>query len=391
MSIFHQANNVFPNGLTVTNGITTDSLVVNGVSITSGGGGGGSTPLSTKVPTTIQQTAAETAGTGLATYYDNDTSKAAATNVTYSIMSEVDAINGEVVALEATATTLQGQVAELDNVVGVLTGLTLGTGAFSTGTAALSAISAATSTNAALQKSALLHNPTSLAGITNTSTTTTYDANTIQTIATNLNTLNTSVTNLAIPSIVDNSSFTNTITSITKTTNNPIVFTFTSMTNIVVGTQITLPYLTNPFAMFVSTTIYVISINSGNVNVSYSPNGPAIITTASYSVPPYQTTSIPITCINVYSSSSKTSAASANSLTNVQNYLQNAVTSPYIAYNATNLAANATSAVSVGNSAQTLNLIGSTVSINGTAYSAGGGSVVVQFRLQLQQLLERFN
>ena len=84
MSIFHQANNVFPNGLTVTNGITTDSLVVNGVSITSsGGGGGGSTPLSTRVPTTLLQVAAYTSGAPLASGYDNDTTKAAATNVTY--------------------------------------------------------------------------------------------------------------------------------------------------------------------------------------------------------------------------------------------------------------------------------------------------------------------
>ena len=51
----HLPNNLFQSGITVTNGVVTDSLVVNGVNITSGGGGGGSVTINTQtgvVPST---------------------------------------------------------------------------------------------------------------------------------------------------------------------------------------------------------------------------------------------------------------------------------------------------------------------------------------------------
>jgi Carbohydrate esterase, sialic acid-specific acetylesterase len=369
MSIFHQANNVFPSGLSVTGGITTDSLTVNGVPITSsGGGGGGTITLDQTVPTLLQQQAAELSGSGLATFYSNDSTKAPSCKVTNSIMSEVDAINGEVVTLQTGATTLATQVAELDNVVGVLTGVTLGSGALSTGAAALSAITAATSTNAALKKSDLLDS-TTVAGITSTSTTTTYDAKTISTIATavtstqsSLSTLTTNVNNLAIPSIVDNSSFSTTITLVGGNT-----IRLASIANIVVGTQIVVTGATTGTNLVQGGIYYVLTINTSLLQITVS-NLPLVSQTLA-GFGSANGLSIAITCYNLNTSTSATSVPSANALTTVQKYVTNEL-SQY-SQNIYSVGTNSASAVTVGNANYALNLNGSTVNINGTAYSVG--------------------
>jgi hypothetical protein len=366
---------------------------------------------------------------------------------------------------------LQGQVAELDNVVGVLTGLTLGSGALSTGVAALTAISTATSTNAALQKSALIPYPAAgLSGINSTKTTTTYDANTIQNIASVVNnaigsttssavtvgntnqattingytlipnlsfgnssvtlnvvsttspsqiTLSTPVSSSAIgvaisfsgssvtssglgsgpfyivsitgyiltistsaggttyagvntvasyttgnltatftipspiPSIVDNSSFSTTITQVTSN-----IIKLASLANIVVGTQIVItgsPAGTN----FAQNNVYYVKIvytGTSSISVSLLPNGNTG-TVGGLGVA--SGLSIAITCYNLNTSTSTTSVASANALTSVQNYFTNELSQ--FAQNSLYFGTTAANALTVGNSANNTTINGNTV------------------------------
>jgi hypothetical protein len=361
MSIFHQATNVFPSGLTVTNGITTDSLIVNGVAITSsgGGGGGGSVPLDSTIPTTFQLASAIATGGGLATYYTDDATKAASTKVTKTIMSEVDSINGEVQTLQDNDTLQTGQITELTSVVNTLTGLTLGSVAGSAFATAVSTFTGGGSTNNALKKADLL-DQTTISSINSTSTTTTYDAKTISAIASAVNTLQ----GQTIPNLASSTNF---------GTNGQSAETFGNASQqTTVNGQVNIPYLNlqdTPRTFSIVSTLYP---NIVVLPTVYSGIQAGMTVQFSGSVGPIGLSSGTNYTVSTVLGGANVVLTSISTLTNIASV--SSVTMAFTISNplttATNFGTKATSTVTVGVSGQTTNIVG-TVQINGTAYSAG--------------------
>jgi len=151
-NVFHQPANSFMQGISVSGGVVTDSLIVNGVTITGSGGGGGTTVVVDNLGTpSITSALSANQGVVLKGYIDEINASGALQTVT-TLASEyatLTSTNANGVLGQASISELQTEINSLQAYVGALTGVTVGNTLVTAGSALANILTSSGGTTAA--------------------------------------------------------------------------------------------------------------------------------------------------------------------------------------------------------------------------------------------------